>query len=91
MLATTVPAASDPGETLAERLCSRCHAIGNAGESTHPDAPPFRMLHRNYPVNNLQEALIEGIITGHPDMPEFKFEPEDADQLINYMISIQAR
>lgn len=74
---------------LAEEICSRCHAIGSDGESSHADAPKFRNLHELYPVNDLEEALGEGIITGHPDMPEIAFEPEDAGALIDYMISIQ--
>jgi hypothetical protein len=40
-------------------------------------------------VNDLEEALGEGIITGHPDMPEISFGPDDAAALIDYMISIQ--
>ena len=81
----------ETGKALAEQLCSRCHAIGEAGDSPHLDAPPFSTLHRLYPVDNLAEALTEGIVTGHPDMPEFKFEVEDTSSLIDYLISIQAR
>lgn len=77
------------GKALAERICARCHAIGTEGESTHPDAPPFRTLHERYPVETLEEALTEGIVTGHPDMPEVSFEPDDAEAVIDYMISIQ--
>ncbi len=77
------------GRALAERICARCHAIGTEGESTHPDAPPFRILHGRYPVETLEEALTEGIVTGHPDMPEVSFEPQDAEALIDYMISVQ--
>jgi mono/diheme cytochrome c family protein len=79
----------DIGRGLAEQICARCHAIGPGGESTHPDAPPFRTLHERYPVNALEEALTEGIVTGHPDMPEVSFEAEDAGALIDYMISVQ--
>jgi hypothetical protein len=32
-------------------------------------APPFRTLHERYPVENLEEPLAEGIISGHPSMP----------------------
>ena len=81
----------ESGKVLAEQLCSRCHAIGETGDSPHPDSPPFRTLHRLYPVDSLAEALTEGIVTGHPDMPEFKFEAEDTGSLIDYLISIQAR
>ena len=90
----TIPAGAstvEPGKTLAQQLCSRCHAIETAGDSPHPDAPPFRTIHRLYPVDSLAEALAEGIVTGHPDMPEFKFQPDDVSNLIDYLISIQVR
>ena len=48
-------------------------------------APPFRDLHKQYPVENLQEALGEGIATGHATMPEFKFEPKQVDKIIDYL------
>ena len=38
-------------------------------------APPFRLLPQRYPVEHLAEALAEGIVTGHPAMPQFKFHP----------------
>jgi cytochrome c len=38
-------------------------------------APPFRTLHERYPVEDLVEPLAEGIVTGHPTMPEFRFDP----------------
>jgi|CXWL01.1.fsa_nt_gi mono/diheme cytochrome c family protein len=77
------------GQRLAEIHCARCHAIGAAGESRHPMAPPFRTLSRNYPVNALEEAFAEGILVGHRDMPEFLLEPSQIDDLVAYLNSIQ--
>jgi cytochrome c len=37
--------------------------------SQHPEAPPFRVVVTRYPRDNLSEALAEGIVSGHPDMP----------------------
>ncbi len=79
------------GRRLAELHCAGCHAIGAAGESRHPVAPPFRELSRNYPVNQLEEAFAEGILVGHRDMPEFRFEPDQIDDLVGYLQSIQVR
>lgn len=79
------------GLQLAESHCSSCHAIGVNGESRHPMAPPFRTLSRDYPVNALEEALAEGILVGHPDMPEFHLEPQQIDDLTSYLRSIQTR
>jgi len=52
------------------------HAVGADGESPVPEAPPFRMLEARYPLEALEEALAEGIVTGHPDMPQFALEPD---------------
>lgn len=77
------------GHALAEEKCARCHAIGAEGESTLPIAPAFRTLSERYPVEDLAEALAEGIVSGHPAMPEFMFEPDEIGALIAYMKSVQ--
>jgi len=77
------------GETIARTNCARCHAIGRQGDSPFRDAPPFRDLHARYPVESLAEALAEGIVTGHPTMPEFRLEPDQADDLIAYLKSLE--
>jgi cytochrome c len=77
------------GRALAEENCARCHAVGEAGASPLSVAPPFRTLSARYPVSDLQEALAEGIVSGHPKMPEFVFEPDAVEALIAYLESIQ--
>jgi cytochrome c len=69
--------------------CSRCHAIGKIGDSPLPIAPPFRTLHERYPVEDLQEPLAEGIVTGHPTMPEFRFDPGQVGDIIAYLKSLE--
>lgn len=78
------------GETIAVSLCASCHAVGREGDSPHADAVPFRQISWMYPVEALAEPLSEGIIVGHPDMPEWQFEPQDIDALLAYIESIQA-
>ena len=77
------------GEALLAKDCSRCHATGRTGESRHPQAPLFRTLAKRYPIESLEEALGEGIISGHPDMPEFRFEGDDVGAIIAFLKSIQ--
>lgn len=77
------------GKGLAETHCSTCHAIGKSGEGALKEAPPFRTLGQKYEIDNLQEALAEGISVGHPDMPQFEFSPQESDALIAYLKSIQ--
>jgi cytochrome c len=54
------------GEGLLTSNCGRCHAVGRTGNSTHPQAPPFRTLGQRYPIEVLAEALAEGLSSGHP-------------------------
>ena len=68
-----------------------CHAVGRAGTSPHREAPAFRTLSQLYPVDELQEALGEGLSSGHPDMPDFVFPPEQVGAILAYLRSIQAR
>jgi cytochrome c len=76
---------SDKGEILITKNCARCHAIGATGESTHKEAPPFRQVVTRYPLENLAEALAEGIVSGHPDMPEFVFQPDEIDAILAFL------
>lgn len=89
-------AAGDPdqlrrGEQLLQRDCASCHAIGRTGASPRPDAPAFRTLGQRYRIEALEESLAEGIMSGHPDMPEFSFDADDVGAIIAYLNSIQQR
>jgi len=77
------------GRSIAQANCSPCHAIGRTGESPVDAAPPFRNLHERYPVEELSEALAEGITTGHPAMPEFQFDPGQIGDFIAYLKSLE--
>jgi cytochrome c len=79
------------GEELLTRNCAPCHAVGRGGESPNKVAPPFRILGQRYPIESLEEALGEGIMSGHPDMPEFSFDAGDVGAIIAYLKSIQQR
>jgi mono/diheme cytochrome c family protein len=76
------------GRAIAEAQCARCHAVGAKGGSPMALAPPFRTLPERYPVEHLAEALAEGIVVGHPAMPEFTFAPADIDALLTYLQSL---
>ena len=78
------------GRAILEENCSRCHAVGATGASPLAAAPAFRTLGKRYPIDDLEEALAEGILTGHPTMPEFSFEPADVAAIIAYLKSLQA-
>ena len=77
------------GEAMVENLCASCHAIGAADESAHPDAPALRDLSSRLNLEDLRGPFSEGIVVGHPDMPEWVFEPHHIDALIYYLESLQ--
>jgi mono/diheme cytochrome c family protein len=79
----------EQGRRLARLHCARCHAIDKVSRSPLAIAPPFRTLHERYPVEMLQEALAEGIVTGHPSMPEFRFEPDQINDFLVFLKSLE--
>ena len=87
--AAAQPADLARGHTLVDRYCAGCHATGMTGVSPNKAAPPFRNLHTRYQIDDLAEALAEGMLTGHPAMPEFHFGPKDIRSIIAYLKSIQ--
>jgi cytochrome c len=77
------PAAT--GHALVTLYCSDCHATEAIGDSPLGIAPRFRDLHLRYDVQDLAEALVEGIVTAHPEMPQFEFDPDQASAIIAYL------
>jgi hypothetical protein len=67
----------------------QCHAIDRAGASAHRAAPPFRELDRRINLDEFTRQLREGLASGHPDMPTFRFRREDARALTAYLRFIQ--
>ena len=86
--AQPVQSVEKQGELIADQLCASCHATGRDGASAQPKAPPFRELHKRYPVDQLAESLAEGIFTGHEMMPEFTLEPAQIEAFILYLESL---
>jgi len=77
------------GKAFAQANCSHCHSIDKFTPSTLAIAPPFRTLHERYPVESLEEALGEGITTGHQNMPEFKLDPGQVGDFISFLKSLE--
>ena len=73
------------GRAIIEANCARCHAIGKGDTSQHPEAPPFRVVVTRYPPQDLAEALAEGIVSGHRDMPQFVFQPPQIEAIVAYL------
>jgi mono/diheme cytochrome c family protein len=79
----------EQGKRLARLYCAKCHSTDKVSPSPLSVAPPFRTLHQRYPIDTLQEALAEGIITGHPSMPEFRFDGDQIDDLLAFLKTLE--
>ena len=92
-LAATAPLAAESfpqrGSAIAERMCAQCHAIGRTGDSPHAAAPPFRILQDRMDIADLAQRLRDGLLTGHQDMPMFRFDRESTDAITAYIRSVQ--
>jgi mono/diheme cytochrome c family protein len=93
-IAVSIPAFADVpsirrGKAFAQANCSYCHSIDRSTRSPRRAAPPFRTLHKQYPVETLEDALAEGMSTGHPRMPEFRLDSGQVADFISFLKSLE--
>jgi cytochrome c len=81
--------AAQRGLTFARLHCAQCHSLDAVSESPLKIAPPFRDLHRKYPVESLRRPLSEGIIANHPTMPQFRLGADQVNDVIAFMQSLE--
>jgi cytochrome c len=77
------------GQAFVRTNCSRCHSIDKVSPSPLRVAPPFRELHLRYPIETLAEAFAEGIVTGHPSMPEYRLEIDQIADVLAYLKTLE--
>jgi mono/diheme cytochrome c family protein len=87
--AFAISPAEQRGRAYAQSHCARCHAIDRVSKSPLDVAPPFRTLHLRYPIETLEEALAEGIYTGHAEMPAFELNPDQIHDLLSYLKTLE--
>lgn len=80
---------ADPveGRDFAERVCGQCHAV-LPGDDLSPlaTAPPFAVISAN-PVWT-RRALTAWFQTSHPSMPNLILEPDERDNVIDYILGL---
>jgi mono/diheme cytochrome c family protein len=86
----TTAQAATRGQQLAARTCAGCHAVGPVGASPMAEATPFREVVRLYPLDRLEEAFAQGLVTSHPAMPAFVFRASEIDDLVAYLEPVKA-
>lgn len=85
---TVIMGSADRGAVIVRQNCAGCHAVERSGASPMAAAPPFRDMGVQYPVQDLQEAFAEGLVTAHPAMPAFEFEPTQIADVIAYLENV---
>lgn len=83
------PEQIDAGRRIVELQCISCHAVRSSDMSRDLTAPPLRTLAERYPVTGLQEAFAQGVLVGHPNMPDFRFSAAQIAEILAYLQSIQ--
>ncbi len=89
MTALAASPSEQRGRTFAIHNCANCHSISKVGPSPLAVAPPFRDLHHRYAVETLSEAFAEGIYTGHPTMPAFQLAPDQINDLLSFLKTLE--
>ena len=79
----------EAGRWFAENNCARCHAVGPEGPSPLAAAPAFRTFPEKWDLSALEEALAEGIVTGHEAMPEFVLSPQEIQDFLAYLATLK--
>jgi hypothetical protein len=62
-----------------------CHRQGESKSAQDRAA----LSDERYPVEMLQEALAEGIVTGHPTMPQFSFGADQVGDFIAFLKTLE--
>lgn len=87
--ATASPASIERGRRLALAHCQACHAIAGRRPSPLAQAPPFPELQQRHPEQGLEETFADGVRSNHPPMPSFLASPDELQDLLDYIRSIQ--
>jgi cytochrome c len=84
----TLPSSSAAaGHRLAEAWCRDCHSIEAATGGSGKAAPDFAGI-ANQPSTTALSLKVF-LRTSHPSMPNLVIAPDQADDLINYILSLK--
>ena len=85
--AAATPAAR--GEALARSTCAGCHAIGPAGTSPNPNAPPFAAVVNREGVTADTLAAFLRDAHNYPREMDFSVHERAVDDLAAYMLTLR--
>ena len=75
------------GHRLAEAWCKDCHAIEARTQGAAVAAPDFTAIANRPSTTALSLKVF--LKTSHPSMPNLVIAPDEADNLVNYILSLK--
>jgi cytochrome c len=85
--ATPLPDSASPGYRLADAWCTQCHAIDARTAGTANAAPDFAAI-ANQPSTTALSLKVF-LKSSHRSMPNLVIAPEQADNLVDYILSLK--
>ena len=77
----------EAGRLMAQAWCTECHSVQRETAGTGTFVPDFTVIAGRRSAPWLHAFLH----SPHARMPAFAFEPNDADNLVAYIVSLKAR
>jgi cytochrome c len=85
--ATLLPDSASPGHRLADAWCKQCHAIDAGTAGTANPAPDFTAIASQPSTTALSLKVF--LKTSHRGMPNLVIAPDQADDLVDYILSLK--
>ena len=85
--ATLLPDKASPGHRLADAWCKQCHAIDAGTAGTANAAPDFSAI-ANQPSTTALSLKVF-LKTSHRSMPNLVIAPDQAEDLVDYILSLK--
>jgi mono/diheme cytochrome c family protein len=85
--ATLAAASASEGHRLAEAWCETCHAIEPHMVGMSNQAPSFEAIANRHGTTALSLKVF--LKTSHENMPDLVIAPDQADALVNYILSLK--
>lgn len=78
------------GHGVARNVCAACHSVEATGDSPMARAPAFASLKMRHTAS-LSGRVEELTRQGHYAMPALKLRPDEVDDLVGYIASLEPR
>ena len=79
------------GKAILQEKCGRCHAVEAALESPLKNAPTMRDIYVRYVPRELQEELLQGMVSKHKAMPQIEFSQEEVAAIMAYLYALSVK